>query len=1851
MNQKMLLDTRTQQLQRINKKLNYLMQGLEHDEESDYTLQVFYDNSDLCSGGKAQTPERLYVIDNQKGTFDNELLKQLSKEGEELNLSKKKISHHETPALIKSLSSFKNLLLLDLSSNFLGDKGIELLSSNRNKHLALLEHLNIADNQFGNKGSKSLSLNTIWESLKALNLSNNPLGSDGIKAIAQNPAWTGLQVLVLNRIGLDQNGAKALAANESWRGLEELYMNGNYELGDQGFVAIAYNNTWIKLKRLSICACGIRTSALTNLKRNKYWKNFKIFHLEDSIKLTGSLVQSCFRARRGGGDKKTDSTSKEMLELSSKISQYKESVKNNKSLDSELSLYMETRAKDNLVEDIDEKNIETFGLDFKIKAHFLDADNSAKVLLVTGATGVGKSLFCRYLQRSVLMYWNPDDQQEVSSSENNNNKDWLPIYVDLSKLKNAKTAAASEALTRELQLTESEIKLFQDSSINSTLPRLLFIFDGYDTIQDIRELQGYQNLINNNFYISNGFGKDWATAKLIITCREESLNNIDQRELLFAPIDENKGVTMSGSYLEYAIQPFSDIEITAYLRKYVIDQFPTRNQDDDININSSSSLHYPDSLQTGGALSSWGLVHAYEEFMDLHKSREILRIPFLLSIAVDTLRDVTELGGYDKVSYVKEIKSSSSNAMSEEITEPAYFGRWFYYEAHINRLLGSAAEKEGKEINRSELVRRLQYHALSIDKLVVDSKDIAEKKAIEAKLDEMLISCSLITKTWYSGIKFTNRSVQEFLIAQAIVSDLDGHLSDPQNMILNQKLLEPHSQVMAFIVDAYKGAIIDSQALLKLVTLTKESKLTNGTDSKEEESKGTKNKNQLSIAAANAMTILNLAKFDFQKLDLSDVNIPGAYLSFGKFEGTDFSRANLTGVNFTKAWLRDTNFTGANLTDVEFGVLPDVSLYKPLISLDFSQNGQRLAAAVGKEVAIFEKDAGGLFFKEVLRLRGGHYHGIEHICFSSDGKKIMSASKDPEVCVWDVETGELLQELPGRRGSRKSGNFSLDGAKMATAFTDHTCLLWNAGVKEPLLKIKNTSGNFLRCEFSPDARLILYYDVNDHMCRISDTDTGKLLKLYKFTDQTAEMGKYRYRYIRNLSDCKFVGDGRMIATRRCIDNAVFYCDTIRGTQLKTFKGEDVVPFNPGTTQTIVLKDYDIMLQDTATGQVQKIVERNPQWVAARKQAYRYYYWDARDNYSISGDKRSIAKVVERKTMISFVDIPSVNQRKNDLIGGDNKKGLELTGAIIDNSIGLCKERIPLFIQYGDYSEFSEDIIQGVLLGTSDHSSVKEVNLNSRKVTDKGATIIGRNSTWVNLEKLELQFNSLGDNGTVAIAKNTTWVHLKILNLKNNSIRTEGVQALAENTAWTELEELLLSSNDFDWKAGEALGKNTSWTKLKKLDLEENSLESAGISALAKNTTWINLEELDLEANAFDDKAVADLSQNTTWTKLKKLSLKSNNITSVGAGELVKNTAWKNLEALILSNNKLNDSAALELSKNTTWEKLKSLDLDSNPLTEKGIIDLAKNTAWKNLKSLSFRVIPLKVEGTKALSLNTAWKDIQTINLSKIQMTDKGLEHLATNAKWSNLTTIHLEHNYLTHVGIEFIAKNKCWSNLEVLHLNSNDIGDQGVASLCKNKQWKNLKTLDLWDNKLRAAAIKSLVDKNPWVNLEELNLRQNKINAEGAKLLCECTSWPKLRELNLGYNAITNNGVAALGANKSWTSLQKLNLEHCSLHDKGLEEFAKNTAWIKLEELTLSGNQIGPVGLGYLSANESWTNLKKLYLNYNHKITAVGALELCNNESWVNLEEVHLYGNSLTGEVEAGLRENTAWSKLQNVVV
>jgi WD40 repeat protein len=65
------------------------------------------------------------------------------------------------------------------------------------------------------------------------------------------------------------------------------------------------------------------------------------------------------------------------------------------------------------------------------------------------------------------------------------------------------------------------------------------------------------------------------------------------------------------------------------------------------------------------------------------------------------------------------------------------------------------------------------------------------------------------------------------------------------------------------------------------------------------------------------------------------------------------------------------------------------------------------------------------------------------VVFSPDGKRLVSASKDNSVKVWDAQTGQELLTLK-HIDNVTSVAYSPDGKRLASASWDNTLKVWNA---------------------------------------------------------------------------------------------------------------------------------------------------------------------------------------------------------------------------------------------------------------------------------------------------------------------------------------------------------------------------------------------------------------------------------------------------------------------------------------------------------------------------------------------------------------------------------------------------------------------------------------------------------------------------------------------------------------------------------------------------------------------------------------------------------------------------------------
>jgi WD40 repeat protein len=99
------------------------------------------------------------------------------------------------------------------------------------------------------------------------------------------------------------------------------------------------------------------------------------------------------------------------------------------------------------------------------------------------------------------------------------------------------------------------------------------------------------------------------------------------------------------------------------------------------------------------------------------------------------------------------------------------------------------------------------------------------------------------------------------------------------------------------------------------------------------------------------------------------------------------------------------------------------------------------------------------------------------VAFSPDGKRLVSASEDLTVMVWDLGSGEAVLPLPGHTRPPYSAAFSPDGKRIASASgpgerqgPGGEVIVWDAATGKELVHLDSPTCGFFGVAFSPDGK-------------------------------------------------------------------------------------------------------------------------------------------------------------------------------------------------------------------------------------------------------------------------------------------------------------------------------------------------------------------------------------------------------------------------------------------------------------------------------------------------------------------------------------------------------------------------------------------------------------------------------------------------------------------------------------------------------------------------------------------------------------------------------------------------------------
>ncbi len=678
----------------------------------------------------------------------------------------------------------------------------------------------------------------------------------------------------------------------------------------------------------------------------------------------------------------------------------------------------------------------TFNLDEAVTAFLTQKNDSGQknqVLLLRGEAGSGKSTFNRQLARRLWREYGAATASDETP---------IALYISLPTLDQPNKNLLGQYLSAKCGFSPEQIEALRQSQ------RFILILDGYDEIP----------AEHRNLYADGKLGK-WQ-AKIIISSRPEYLTQGYQNN--FQP----RGY--SRSLLEYEIAPFSDQAIETYIDQYV--------------------KH---------ACLPWTVPDYQGALSRVPNVKELLGTPFLLKMALivlPTLGDATlgltriklyeqfvqtwferSLARLDGISLTEAQKIAFYRLKEEGFIEHS---QTFNSDFALAMSKAKTTVAEYTPIARKGMPRDTQYEPF------LSSQD-------EAK--NLLRFSALLTRQ-QQQYRFIHKSIQDYLVARAVWEELENFTelassnhSTPLNWVEQLRVLwetlNPSVEVKAAAFLNTFNVVEDLAIQRFLVERVQQ----NGGLLKPLLAwiKASTSQNSVSIAAANAITILVQAGVQFNELDLKGIQIPGADLSFGVFDSAQLQGADLSQVNFRNSWLRHADLSAAKMAGVRFGEWAYLKEKSEVYSCAYSPDGKN--CAVGLEngtIRIYSTSD----WEKTYTLEG-HTDSVSSVVYSPSGTQIASGSYDDTVRLWDAQSGAAGHTLEGHTSTVYSVVYSPSGTQIASGSLDNTVRLWDAQSGAAGHTLEGHTGYVSSVVYSPSGSQIASGSY-DNTVRLWDVHSG-----------------------------------------------------------------------------------------------------------------------------------------------------------------------------------------------------------------------------------------------------------------------------------------------------------------------------------------------------------------------------------------------------------------------------------------------------------------------------------------------------------------------------------------------------------------------------------------------------------------------------------------------------------------------------------------------------------------------------------------------------------------------------------------
>jgi len=175
----------------------------------------------------------------------------------------------------------------------------------------------------------------------------------------------------------------------------------------------------------------------------------------------------------------------------------------------------------------------------------------------------------------------------------------------------------------------------------------------------------------------------------------------------------------------------------------------------------------------------------------------------------------------------------------------------------------------------------------------------------------------------------------------------------------------------------------------------------------------------------------------------------------------------------------------------------------------------------------------------LLRDLVGHASVVTACAVTPDGRRVVSASGDRTLKVWDLGSGRLLITLEGHAGPVTACAVTPDGRRVVSASWDRTLELWDLDSGRALTTFEGHTDYVTACAVIPDGRRVVSASY-DGTLKVWDLDSGHLLATFQ-------------GHAHGVTACAVTPDGRRVVSASR-DRTLKLWDLDSGRVLVTFEG-------------------------------------------------------------------------------------------------------------------------------------------------------------------------------------------------------------------------------------------------------------------------------------------------------------------------------------------------------------------------------------------------------------------------------------------------------------------------------------------------------------------------------------------------------------------------------------------------------------------------------------------------------------------------------------------------------------------------